>query len=255
MKKNSPIKQIPRWLFPVLITVFVFLIYGNSIKNEYALDDNYVTVTNLKEPGNSRVAKGIKGIPEIFSSHYVESSSQSFEYRPLVLATFAIEYQFFGSNPHVSHFISVLIYALTCLLLFSILCKLLKNYNIVFPLLIIFLFITHPIHTEVVDNIKCRDELLSFLFGICSLHFFLKSTEAKNKWLPVVLAIVFLLMALLCKRTAVLFIALIPLAIYFFTSIKLKQIVIISVFPLLAFLVYRVLTRALIHSLPVIRDF
>ena len=251
LDKNK--KQFRNYFLAII--VFTFFLYGNSIKNGYSLDDNYVTVTTPEKPNNPRIEKGIKGIPKLFTSHYVESASQSFEYRPLVLVTFAIEYQFFGSNPHVSHFISVLIYALTCMLLFSILCKLLKNYNIVFPLLIIFLFIAHPIHTEVVDNIKCRDELLSFLFGICSLHFFLKSTEAKNKWLPVVFAIVFLLMALLCKRTAILFIALIPLTIYFFTSIKLKQIVIISVFPLLAFLVYRILTRALIHSLPVIREF
>lgn len=256
MKKNSPIKQIPRWLFPLIITVFVFLIYGNSIRNKYALDDDFVTVTNPQHPDNLRVAKGIKGIPEIFSSHYVQSKEQSFEYRPLPLSTFAIEYQFFGSNPHISHFISVLIYAITCILLFTLLCKLFKNYNVIFPLLITFLFITHPIHTEVVSNIKCRDELLSFLFGICSLHFFLKIIEAKNKkWVFVLLAILFLLMALLCKKTAILFIALIPLTIYFFTSINLKRLFILCSISLLSFLIYFIIKRTMVHDIPVLREF
>ncbi len=236
------------------ILVFTFLLYGNSIKNDYSLDDNYVTVTNSKALGNGRVAKGIKGIPEIFSTHYVESKEQSFEYRPIPLSTFAIEYQFFGSNPHVSHFISVLIYALTCMLLFSILCRLLKNYNIVFPLLITFLFIAHPIHTEVVDNIKCRDELLSFLFGLCALHFFLKRIET-NKWMPVLWTVLFLLMALLCKKTAVLFIVLIPLTVYFFTEIKIKKIVWQGLLLFGVFLIFNLIRRLMLPDLNETRDF
>lgn len=240
----------------VFIVLFIFIIYGNSINNKYALDDDYVTVTNPKHSNNLRVAKGIKGIPEIFSSHYVQSKEQSFEYRPLPLSTFAIEYQFFGSNPHISHFINVLIYALTCLILFQILCKLLKNYNIVFPLLITALFIVHPIHTEVVCNIKCRDELLSFLFGMCSLHFFLKTIEVDGKkWPFILVAILFLFMALLCKRTALLFIAFIPLTIYFFTSIKLKRLFLLSTAPLLSFLIFIVLQRLLVRDIPKLREF
>src|SRR5580700_11178998 len=97
----------------LLIFGLVFLLYGNSIRNNYALDDNYVTVTTPEKPNNPRIEKGISGIPKLFTTHYIESATQSFEYRPLVLVTFAIEYQFFGSNPHVSHFISVLLYAIT----------------------------------------------------------------------------------------------------------------------------------------------
>jgi len=249
LNKNK--KQFRNYFLAIL--AFTFLLYGNSIKNGYSLDDNYVTVTTPATPNNPRIEKGIRGIPKLFTTHYIESASQSFEYRPLVLVTFAIEYQFFGSNPHISHFFSVLIYALTCMLLFSILCRLLKNYNVIFPLLITFLFIVHPIHTEVVDNIKCRDELLSFLFGICSLHSFLKNTETKE-WRFIVAGILFLFMSLLCKRTAVLFLALIPLTIYFFTAIKLKRILLMSFFPLLAFLFYRILVKTLIQSLPVLRD-
>jgi hypothetical protein len=38
----------------------------------------------------------------------------------------------------------------------------------------VLLFIAHPIHTEVVGNIKSRDELLCFLFSFLSIHFILK---------------------------------------------------------------------------------
>jgi protein O-mannosyl-transferase len=238
----------------LLIFALVFVLYGNSIRNNYALDDNFVTVITPEKPNNPRIEKGIYGIPTLFTTHYIESSSQSFEYRPLVLVTFAIEYQFFGSNPHVSHLISILLYALTCMLLFTILSALLKKYNLIFPLLIVFLFIIHPIHTEVVDNIKCRDELLSFLFGMCSLHYFLKSIETEKRKF-VFLGILFLFLSLLCKKTAMLFIVIIPLTIYFFTSAKLKQILMFALMLVITFFMYNFLRSNLLHHAKGIREF
>ena len=136
LEKDNHFNRKVYWM----IFALVFVLYGNSIRNNYALDDNYVTVTTPEKPNNPRIEKGIRGISKLFTTHYVESGSQSFEYRPLVLVTFAIEYQLFGSNPHVSHFISILLYAITCVLLFKLLCRLFKNYNPVFPLLVVFLF-------------------------------------------------------------------------------------------------------------------
>jgi protein O-mannosyl-transferase len=231
----------------IAIFVGVFLLYGNSIKNGYSLDDNYVTVTNKQANGNSRVAKGIKGIPEIFSTHYVESKQQSFEYRPIPLTTFAIEYQFFRSDPKISHFISVLIYALTCMLLFYILSNLLKNYNVVFPFLISVLFLIHPVHTEVVDNIKCRDELLTFLFGLCALHFFINIHD-KNKWRNIFLTGLFLLASLLCKKTAILFLVLLPLVGYFFRDVKLKITIIQIVLMYMVFVIFTLFENALLTN-------
>lgn len=249
-EKNNHFNRKIYWL----IFVLVFVLYGNSIRNNYALDDNYVTVTTPEKPNNPRIEKGIKGIPKLFTTHYVESGSQSFEYRPLVLVTFAIEYQLFGSNPHISHFISILLYAITCALLYKLLCRLFKNHNPIFPLLVVFLFILHPIHTEVVDNIKCRDELLCFLFGICSLYFFIKYTEAK-KIKFIFLGILFILMSLLCKRTAILFIVLFPLTLYFFTSLKPKKIILSIAFPLIGGVLFALIKKAFILDIPNLREF
>jgi protein O-mannosyl-transferase len=140
----------------ILLALFalVFLIYGNSMRNGYSMDDRYVTVTNPQNPDNPRVAKGIRGIPEIFSSPYIQSETQNFEYRPLPMATFALEYQFFGSNAGVNHFFNVLLYAITCGLLFLVLLELFKGYNLALPVLVVSLFAVHPIHTEVVNNLK-----------------------------------------------------------------------------------------------------
>src|ERR1017187_6534155 len=63
------------WKIFLLISAFVFILYGNSIRNEYALDDNYVTVTTPEKPNNPRIEKGIRGIPKLFTTHYVDRKS------------------------------------------------------------------------------------------------------------------------------------------------------------------------------------
>jgi len=249
-KGNLLLKKIHLSIF-----VLVFVLYGNSLKNGFAIDDRYVTVTNMQRPDNPRVAKGIRGIPEIFTSHYVESDSHSFDYRPVPLASFAIEYQFFKGNAHVSHFINVLIYAFTCVLLFLVLTRLLPAYSLFFPLLVTLLFLVHPVHTEVVNNIKCRDELLAFFFGSLAVYFFLQ-LEAVPKRAPVIFKVVlFLLLALLCKKTAVLFIGLILLVAWFFRERELKKMTFVAILLFSAFALYFGLQKWMLGNVAETRDF
>lgn len=240
----------------ILLFIFAltFLLYGNSIKHGYAFDDDYVTITTPDHPNNPRVQKGLKGIPEIFRTHYVEQAQQSFEYRPLVLASFAIEYQFFRSNPHISHFINVLLYAVTCMLLYLLLLLLLKEYHPALPLLATLLFLVHPIHTEVVASIKGRDELLSFLLGVLSLYFIAKGvTSGRRKTIG--LALPFLFLALLCKATSILFLLLIPLTLYFFTGAKLKKMLWLLLLLTITVLCQKVLKQSLVGHVSKLREF
>ncbi|MBS1637135.1 MAG: hypothetical protein JST26_14550 [Bacteroidetes bacterium] len=238
----------------LLILVLVFLIYGNTIRHEYALDDNYVTVTSPDAIRQSRVSKGIQGIPRILKTHYVEMDQQRFDYRPLVLVSFALEYEFFGSNPHISHFINVLLYALTCMLLFRLLYRLFATYHILFPFLATLLFVVHPIHSEVVASIKNRDEILSFLFGVSSLGCVLRSLEKKT-WLYMTLAALFLFLALLSKATGGLFLIVLPLILYFFTSLKWKRILFIFLFMCMALLCQRLMKFGLVNADSTMREF
>ena len=93
-----------QYIISLLIIVFCFVLYGNTINNDYSLDDNFNTFENI------HVQKGIKGIPGIFSSRYCTGENQTYGYRPVAQTSFALEHQFFGLNPHVSHFFNVLIW-------------------------------------------------------------------------------------------------------------------------------------------------
>ena len=156
------------------IFILCFVLYGNSLQNDYAMDDHYVIRNNAK------VAQGIKGIPNIFTSRFIENESQNFAYRPITLTTFAIEYELFGENPFASHLINLLLYIGTCLLLLRILTRMFAHEHWLLPLLVVGLFLLHPIHSEVVNNVKSRDELLSFLIALFALQAGLSYSKSKK---------------------------------------------------------------------------
>ena len=72
-------------------------------------------------------------------------------------------------------------------------------------MIITLLFLAHPIHTEVVDSLKNREELLSFLFGIGSLILFSKIYVTRKKLLFVVFIFLLLGLSILSKESGVVF--------------------------------------------------
>ena len=207
----------------LLLSVIAFLIYANTLNHDYALDDasaisaNYVT------------KQGIAGIPTIFKEHYRFGywSSPGTLYRPIPLAMFAIEWQLFPDSPGFYHFMNVLLYAFTAFLLFWTLCKLFPKYSPVLPFLTTLLFVTHPVHVEVVANIKSRDEILSFFFCISAVYFLWKYLKFKeNKWLGI--SLFSYLLAMFSKENAITFLAVFPLLMYFFSKTSISKNLTIS---------------------------
>jgi hypothetical protein len=212
------------------------MLYGNTIPNEFAMDDELVS---LDHP---LVSKGISAIPEIFATRYVQNDMQSYEYRPIVLVSFAIEHQFTDGNPHFSHFINIILYALTGVLLFQILSMLFLNFHWILPASITMLFLIHPIHSEVVASLKNRDELLSFIFTLLSIRSILFHFERKHlKYL--LFGIIFFILALLSKKSATPLIFTLPLILYFFKDLPLKKAILYFIVPVLFIFIVNLIVK------------
>lgn len=209
----------------IIIVLFAIILYTNSVNHSYTLDDHPVI------DQNNVTTKGVAGIPTILKTDYWYGNGadelRGPVYRPTSLIVFAIVWQFSPNNPHAHHLINVLLYATSCLILFLVLCQVFKKYNVLFPFVCALLYTVHPIHTEVVNNIKSLDEILCFLFGIVSIGLMLKYTSSKS-------LLVFSLggfsyfLALISKETGITFLVTIPLIIFFFTNTSRKKIVTIS---------------------------
>lgn len=210
-------------ILPVVLACFAFLLYTNTLSHDYTVDDATVLANN------KQTIKGVKAIPEIFSSSYRKGFWDRKEslYRPLSVAMFAIEWQISPNNPHLGHWINVILYALSAAVLFIFLGALFKDYKMFLAFFVTLLFISHPIHTEVVANIKGRDEMLSFLFSILALYF-LVIDYGRKKISAFILSSFFFLMALLSKESALTIVAVAPLTLFVFKNANIKSAVLSS---------------------------
>ena len=240
------------------------MLYANSINNEYSLDDNIVV-----DKEGSIVEKGFKAIPKIFKARYANDAKQSYGYRPITTISFAIEKQFFKKLPrfqtkkqkekkdkitqaNISHFINVLLYALTCLLLFQLLASLFDSYHILLSFVITVLFMIHPLHTEVVANIKCRDELLMFLFMVLTIKHYL-SFELTRKYKYLAFAVLFSLLCILSKKNGFALLGILPVILYF-KAYNWKRILILLLSFAVVFVIFKLIKKGIV-SKESIRDF
>lgn len=211
-------------IFKIILIAVTFTFYYNAIFNHFSMDDYHVNIDN------PQTAKGLAGIPEIFTTLYAEESGMAYGYRPMVRASFALEYQFtagLNSNPYISHFLSILLYVIAVLLLYKVLRRLLTGYNLWFPFLITLLFLSHPTHTEVVASLKNRDILLNFIFSFLAIWQLLRWAD-NDKIQHLIFGLISFVFALLSKETAIAQLAVFPLILYFFTNISRKKLVLVT---------------------------
>ena len=95
--------QIGWWALFILL-ILGFILYANSFKNQYALDDGIVIQKN------EYVKRGIRGIPKILSTDAYDSFYNQMNakqqlsggrYKPLSVVTFAMEQELFGTKEAV----------------------------------------------------------------------------------------------------------------------------------------------------------
>ncbi|HEY0031620.1 MAG TPA: hypothetical protein VGC65_12720, partial [Bacteroidia bacterium] len=203
----------------LIIALFAFLLFSNTIKHGFVLDDYSVIKENQLTKG------GTASLAKIFSNSYREGygNNENNLYRPLTKAMFAIEWQLSPNNPHFHHIINILLYSLACVLLFIVLLRFTKI-NIYILFITALVFAAHPIHTEVVANIKSRDEISSMIFLLLSL-LCISGYLKNNKILLLGSSLLCFFLALLSKESAIVYVALAPLFIYFFTDTPIKKII------------------------------
>ena len=250
-----------------IVGLLAFVIYANTFKHEFALDDTIVIVRN------EYVTKGFAGIKDImtkdaFDSYYRQSNSSNQlaggRYRPLSIVSFAVEQQFMGVDTsmthdiaagdkhtpleqrvldrmHTRHVINVLFYALSCIVFLWFLRYIVFTANPVMALVAALLFTVHPIHTEVVANVKSRDEILSFLFICLTFIYAFKYVREQNKT-ALYISLGSYLMAFLSKEYAIATLALLPLSLSFFEKMSLSKIARTTA-PYLAVVVIYILLR------------
>jgi len=236
---GSGSKKIPsgkpdlRWIY-IFLFAFAVVLYANTLYHDFAFDDSVVIT------GNKYTRQGLEGVKTLATKdlfYGIYGSALDLEggrWRPLTLIMFAIEYHFFGENAVPYHCMNILLYGITAIVLWM---TLLRVFSFSFPgrssmdvlaFVATLLFIAHPIHTEVVANIKSRDEIVSFLFLCLVLYNLFRFVKTENRKF-IFYGMLCYFTALLSKENGITFIAIIPLALFCFAGKDLKQSLLLTV--------------------------
>ena len=232
---TTPWYRQPRWRALALF-VFGVALYANTWGHDFALDDAIVITDN------SLVQRGAAGVADIFRhdtfyGFFNDDGKASLvaggRYRPLTPALFAVEVGL-GAGPFLHHLFNVLWYGLLIVVVFYFVRAIAgERMPWWFALGAAGLFAAHPLHTEVVANIKGRDEILALLGAVGGTYLIYRAAEegqglTLRSWAGGLL----IFLGCLAKENALTFLAVVPAVLLLFgrrtgagrTAYYLKQL-------------------------------
>jgi protein O-mannosyl-transferase len=194
--KFRDVWPVKNWKLIVVILVSAAA-YLNTVGHQFVMDDQSIITKN------KFTQQGFGGVIDHLTHSYWFGYNGKNEgnYRPITGVSFAIEHALFGDSAAIGHLLNVLFYTLLCSMLLLWLNRI-GWLDPTFNMVLVLLFAVHPVHTEVVANIKSRDEIYCFLFLILSLLYFQKWLESANVK-ALAISGLWLLLSLLSKETSV----------------------------------------------------
>lgn len=266
-------KHLPKLIIALLVAIF----YANTLSLDYALDDRMVILES-----KYTIKGGWDSVKSIFTEDtfkgYFGSENNVVaggRYRPMSQLTFMIEFQLFGQdikshlgdvddymNLHdsdhekyfkdstlavVNHLMNVLYFMLLCLIVYEVLAMLFTKYqgtkwyqSLAFVATV--LFALHPIHTEAVANVKGRDEIFAMLGAMAALWCALKYVDKRSWWL-LLLELLAITFGLFSKENTITFLAVVPLALYFYPKEKKGMDYLMTLLPIILGSVFFIIVR------------
>lgn len=149
----------------LLLAALAGLGYINSLPNDFVFDDKGLVASNIS-------------FRSVDQFQTLLRNRGWLTYRPLRIASYAIDYALFGLNPVGFRAFNILYHALNGALLYLILRAILKQSRP--ALLAAILFIVHPIQTESVAYISGRRDVLFTLFYLTGFYGFIRYRETSR---------------------------------------------------------------------------
>ena len=227
------LKERPKLTVALIFLFLGLALYGNSFANQFFWDDDDSIVNNA-------YIKDWSNFPKFWTENLIAGSGQVTNYyRPVLLTSFSLDYQFFKLSPAGYHFTNTFLHILNAWLLFFLLIKIIDYYrgrdnkNYVLAFLPALFFLIHPLQTEAVTYVAGRADPLSVLFGLLSVILYFDYRRERNLW-KIGFSLGLFVLAILSKEQAFLFAGLLGLIELCFL-IKKKKDWLAAIYALLLF--------------------
>lgn len=213
-----------RWVTgPWPAVVLALACYANSLSNGFVYDDNSVIVANPR-------ITSLTNFRDIWLRDWwfdqslrpeLQAPGRDRLYRPLTMYSFAVNYAIGGLRPFGYHVFNVLLHAAACGLLWHWLRRLTGRDAI--AALGAALFAVHPVHAEAVANGVGRAEVLATVFLLLGL-LTLAPRDARLTTGRMCGAAAAFLAAIFSKETAVCFLPVALIALWFMRCAQMERI-------------------------------
>ena len=151
--------RLSGWAVFALLLAIGFATHGASLDNQLILDDEYMVRDNQD-------LRDLRRVPAFFVSTPPQKINRGY-YRPLMLASFALDRALFGEDRRAYHAVDIALHALTAFIVWLSLRRLVRAE--LPSLLGSLLFLLHPVQTEVVYLVTYRATCLAALFFFAAL--------------------------------------------------------------------------------------
>ena len=179
------------------------IVYLNAFGHDFVLDDTRIIQDNVR-------IRSLANIPALFASSYWGQSGTNALYRPLALATYAVNYAIHGLWTPGYTAVNVALHASVSLLVFGLVRGL--GGSLLAAGIAGIVYAVHPVHTEAVTGMAGRPELLAALFFFLAMRFHRLTPGAGRRALVFrVAALASFACALLSKESAITLLLVLPL--------------------------------------------
>src|SRR5262245_41089224 len=188
------------WWRAALIVGVGALVYANSLSGPFIFDDEASIVENTQ----------IRSLaPSVALSPYRESPTAG---RPIVNASFAINYALGGLQPRGYHATNIAIHLLCALAVFGIVRRTLLRTGIEEPLqrrsadiafAAALLWVAHPLNSEAVDYLTQRTESLMAMFFLLTLYAAVRAADGERPVAATAASITCCALGMACKESMV----------------------------------------------------
>ena len=253
-RNEAPLEMWARRLAPLTIVALTFLAYSNGVTGAKPMDDaSFVGKLGLSRNLGAEIVRFFT------TDAWGTFRFRSDIYRPLTLTTIAIQGSQYGADPRPYHAFNIALHIATALVVFGLTRSLLRAspplglseslarahaWKAAFCAGLV--FGVHPIHTEAVDSVLHRAEILATL-GVTGGLWILWVLAEKNPWWAWSLASVLYFLALLSKESAATMPLIAILMLWLFGPnrswrARLRQLApsLLMLLPLAAYLVLRI---------------
>ncbi|MFC1474626.1 tetratricopeptide repeat protein [bacterium] len=208
-KKAPDISTFQRLAAIAVLFIAISAAYFKTLDNPFIWDDIYLIKDNyfIRDTGN---------LKNLFNEKYF-SQPYEISYRPVTTLTYFIDYARWKEYTGGYHFTNLILHFLSTLLVLAILSRLTRRFALSAGVAL--LFALHPIHTETINLITFREDILCLLFAGSSFLLYIRYRD-RGGAATLILSLVAAVLAMFSKETAVV----LPAAILFYEYLASEKL-------------------------------